>query len=376
MNNDDLLEAVAELARQDPALGSQWRSLAEGTISDADRAALDALAERAASERESREAYRPLDEAARDRLADSLVADLAGTHEDSAPPSSQTRPLRVRREFPEVERTGVLSEEADSLGGTSGPPVLDDAALWGPDERDQDEEQSAAGRRSTLPPPPRWLRGTDTASGARSTEEPAVLDRFALVPVQPRALHDAGHPDRRATSAGWRSRARTYGAAAAWASGALLLSFLALRPAAFAPREPSMPVYAVAPGGAGAAEAEPSPVPEDPIAPGERLGIVLRPEARVSTPLAVRAYLTREGEVQPWKVEVRIDENGGLHVDGTREELFGNRPDGVWEAVFAVGRAEALPATPESLAAALREVPGEDAGYCLIRRRVVLSSPP
>jgi hypothetical protein len=155
----------------------------------------------------------------------------------------------------------------------------------------------------------------------------------------------------------------------------LLLSFLALRPAAFAPHEPAPTVYAVAPGAGVAPGEEPALAREERVTPGERLEIVLRPEPRVGTPLAVRPYLTRAGEVQAWKVDVRIDEDGGLHIAGTREQLFADRSDGVWEAVFAVGRADALPMTPEALAATLRAGgPAEDAGYRLIRRHVVLSA--
>jgi hypothetical protein len=159
--------------------------------------------------------------------------------------------------------------------------------------------------------------------------------------------------------------------AAAWAAGALLLSFLALRPAPFAPGEAPLPAYSIS---IAAPAGDPPFAAEHRLAPGERLELVLRPASRVSVPLTVSAYLLREGEAQRWDIAAQIDDDGAVRVAGAREELFRDRPDGAWDAVFAVGRAGARAATPEEITAALREVPPGDAvGYRLIRQRVVLA---
>ncbi|MCC6553638.1 MAG: hypothetical protein IT372_11545 [Polyangiaceae bacterium] len=273
----------------------------------------------------------------------------AGT-EDAAPPSSRRRPVRPRRD--PAAKAPRDSVEADSLEGTSVVPELDIPDFW----RCEDEEDPPeSGPRSAFRP---WVE----ARSAPARRDPAVAAP-APPPRAPRRAPPA--------PAGFGARVRPYAIASAWAGGAIMLSFLALRPAAFAPGDapPAHPAAAPASDrGAGVA----APPGEQRLAPGERLDLVLRTEARLTLPIAVRAYLVRGGAVRPWDVEVQLEEGGALRVAGAREQLFAGEPDGELEAVLVVGRADALPATPDALLAALR-AGAESPRFRLIRRRLVLA---
>jgi len=86
---DPLLKALTDTAKEiDPLADPRWEALAEGTLSAEDEAALAALARTSERHRALYEAFRPLDEAARARIAASLVA--------ASPPPARVVPLRRR----------------------------------------------------------------------------------------------------------------------------------------------------------------------------------------------------------------------------------------------------------------------------------------
>lgn len=70
MNDDDVLKELGRVARErDVASDPRWAALAENRLAPADVAALEALAERSPDHAAALAAFRPLDEAACDRLA-------------------------------------------------------------------------------------------------------------------------------------------------------------------------------------------------------------------------------------------------------------------------------------------------------------------
>ncbi|WP_437313621.1 hypothetical protein [Sorangium sp. So ce385] len=111
------------------------------------------------------------------------------------------------------------------------------------------------------------------------------------------------------------------------------------------------------------------------LGPGSGLGIILRPVQAVQGEVVVSGVLVnREAsgvrKVLMWlpqfgrgdgmsgvvgRDRVRLQSrtilpDGSISVFGSREVLFPNVPDGLWEVVIAVGRPEALPSDPEVLA--------------------------
>lgn len=257
-----------------------------------------------------------------DRDEDAHLADAAG---DVAPPASLRRP----RQQP---RAPAPTAEADL---SPAAPASRTAASVAPLVRGASDRPHASGYPTGAPPPP-------TAGDGRQAAR--------------------------------RTRAREIVTAAGWALAALLAVLLALRPAPFAPPEPSLPPYhAALRGGAIGASAGPGGPAEVILRPGDILDITLRPATRVGFYVRARAYLVRGDEVRPWAAPVRLDGDGGAHVAGVREALFAGVPAGAWEIVVAIGRAEALPASPEALAAALRAGDAAGRGYRLARGRVILA---
>src|SRR6187401_1069320 len=83
MEKDERLEAVMKIARADDwTCDPRWEALASGSISAADRAALEVEAGVSDEARERLQAFRPFDEAARARIT---ARALAALDEPSAP---------------------------------------------------------------------------------------------------------------------------------------------------------------------------------------------------------------------------------------------------------------------------------------------------
>lgn len=95
MSQDELLERLAQVARErrtretdDP----RWERLAAGALSEQERAELERLASQSPEDARKREAFTPLDAAARQRIVDRIGPLLA-----TAPPAGKVVPFRPRR---------------------------------------------------------------------------------------------------------------------------------------------------------------------------------------------------------------------------------------------------------------------------------------
>lgn len=99
----DLAERVADLAREEEmAADPRWQALAAGTISEADRAELLALAERSPEARRAYEIFQPFGPDLTDEIVDRLGPKIAAVKGNSrAPPapsgSPEVVPIRPRR---------------------------------------------------------------------------------------------------------------------------------------------------------------------------------------------------------------------------------------------------------------------------------------
>lgn len=83
--------------------------------------------------------------------------------------------------------------------------------------------------------------------------------------------------------------------------------------------------------------------------PASRLSVVLRPEKPVSGAIGVRSFLVRDGKVLPWDAPAAVGRGGVVTVEGMAGALFEGVPEGTFDVVWVIGRAEALP-TDEALA--------------------------
>jgi hypothetical protein len=101
MTTDELLKGVAEAAREDEIEEDpRWSALVEGTISAEDRAALDELARSSPRDAEARLLLEPLDEGARARIADRILAQMQGEQSAQKPPQgAEVIPLRPKRRW-------------------------------------------------------------------------------------------------------------------------------------------------------------------------------------------------------------------------------------------------------------------------------------
>ena len=92
MTDDEILRVAGEIERgRDVLADPRWQRLAEGTLGEADRAELEALASRSEEARTALEAYRPLDATEQAELVDKLLA------ASPAPTLAPVIPLRPRR---------------------------------------------------------------------------------------------------------------------------------------------------------------------------------------------------------------------------------------------------------------------------------------
>lgn len=101
MKNTQLPEPLLKVAREeDPARDPAWKALLEGPISEAEMAALEARAQASPREREIFDAYRPLDQAVRDRI-------LAEVFVPPSPPP-RSRWMRVSKAITSVATLAVV----------------------------------------------------------------------------------------------------------------------------------------------------------------------------------------------------------------------------------------------------------------------------
>lgn len=98
--SDKLLRELGRVARerqQAESRDERWESLTQGTLSEDERRALEELARQEPSAAEAHEAYRPLDAAARERIAARLEQQLAAEPAPEKPPAAVLVPRRPWR---------------------------------------------------------------------------------------------------------------------------------------------------------------------------------------------------------------------------------------------------------------------------------------
>ena len=111
--SDKLLLELARVARerqQAEARDPRWESLAAGTLSEADRQELERLAREDPAAGEAYEAFKPLDAAARERIAERLKRELAAEPAREAPPppvSEASPPARILPLSPRRRLRGI-----------------------------------------------------------------------------------------------------------------------------------------------------------------------------------------------------------------------------------------------------------------------------
>ncbi|MDC0677001.1 hypothetical protein [Sorangium atrum] len=321
MNDDDLLKALARVAReQDRASDPRWSARALGTLAAGERDALEAEAQRTPEDREAWEASRPLDGEARARIADRILAGLQAS-------------------------AGERGAETAGAAAATGAETTGAAAATG---------AGTVGAEAVGPPPP----GQHTAA-ARGGE---------VLPL-PRK------PDR----APWRTAATALAAAAA----AVLIVRLSLEGDKHHPRglldDPGalamlpVPAYAMTLAGGEVSERSASSGADATarLGPGSRLEITLRPATRVDGPVALRAFLIQGETARPWDVHADLSEQGAARIEGDTEKLFSGVPEGEWEIAIAIGRPAALPDSAAGLADA-RPSEKKDKPFRILRFKVLL----
>jgi hypothetical protein len=95
---DTLLDELARVARdEDPLRDPRWDALAKGELTEEQEAELRAEAEGSAIKQRALEAFQPLDERARDRFADQIMASLGEAPRGEPPPSPVKGSAEVSR---------------------------------------------------------------------------------------------------------------------------------------------------------------------------------------------------------------------------------------------------------------------------------------
>jgi hypothetical protein len=84
------------------------------------------------------------------------------------------------------------------------------------------------------------------------------------------------------------------------------------------------------------------------LAPQATLIVTARPWTHVDGPIAVRAFLIRNGVATTWDVPVTVGDDGSATITGNAASLF-PEATGDWAIVLAVGRPQALPASAAQL---------------------------
>jgi anti-sigma factor RsiW len=127
--SDKLLQELGRVARERQRAESRderWESLTEGTLSEEDRRELERLAAQDPSTAEAYEAYKPLDAAAKERIAASLERQLAGESVPQAPAPARVVPIsssRWRRVVPAVAAMAAAAVVLILALPRQGPPL-------------------------------------------------------------------------------------------------------------------------------------------------------------------------------------------------------------------------------------------------------------
>jgi hypothetical protein len=321
-NERNLLEALRRAAREEePAADPRWSALAAGTISEEKQVELLAAAEGSEEARQRYEAFRPLDVGVRARMTERVLAELNLLREDRG------------------------SEGADRRGDPAPPTAL------------------RGGRAQAPKPPASAWRRRRTQAGLLVAAILACAAAFSLVVLVNddgrRDLANVGDPPRQ-----------------------ILAYALSVEGGERVDRSPgdfddlAWDLGPASPSGDGGGRADRSQAIRR-LGPRSRLAITLRPERDVEGPVAARAFLVREGRAQKWEPPMQIAKSGSILIEGVKESLFAGVPPGVWDAVFVVGRPDALPGDAEILLRAAKPdaSPGEpsDGLFGVLRLRVLLS---
>ncbi|HEU4404202.1 MAG TPA: hypothetical protein VFS43_02765 [Polyangiaceae bacterium] len=324
MNDEDLLRALGELARERERDAARrpdvWSRLAHGELSAPE---LDELEARAAADptldRPLR-AYRPLSGDARDRIFEALSAALPARA--AATPAEAPAAAATPAKAPTAAATPAEAPAAAKAPATAPP-----AAAPGP---------APAGEASP-PAPAAEIVSLDARRRLRRIVSPLTGVLLA--------------------------------AAALWV--------LVLRP----PERPDvapLPSYEiVARGGLkqtrGANDA-PSPPGAMRLSPSSELDLALRPATKVEGPLALRAFVAQGDKVRPLSVPVEIAPTGALRVHGAAGELLAG-VKGPAELRLVVGREGALGEGDELRKKAL-SAEGSGPGWRTLRYEVELVDTP
>jgi hypothetical protein len=245
---------------------------------------------------------------------------------------------------------------------------------------------------------PRWQR---LASGELSAEEDAALRRAAEADPELAELYEAYRPlgaDVKATIAArvtplvaradvartgvvrrgpWRVAALVAIPLAAAAAVAIWLSTSRRDDAKVAVVESPAPDYALTVTGGDRVLRGSSALSPD--APAElradsRLEIVLRPSGAVTSPPIVRAFLVQNGESRAWDPPMQRSADGAARVAGAAGDLLGGGA-GTFDLVFAIGRADDVPADPKTIARALEDRGASRRWQLLVARVRLVASP-
>lgn len=310
MNDDDLLKALARVAReQDRASDPRWSARALGTLAAGERDALEAEAQRTPEDREAWEASRPLDGEARARIADRILAGLQAS----------------------AGERGAETAGAAAAAGTTAAS----AEAAGPPPPGQHTAAARGGEVLPLPRKPGRAPWRTAATALAAAAAAVLVVRLSLE-------GDKHHP---------RGLLDDPGA-------------LAMLP---------VPAYAMTLAGGEVSERSASSGADATarLGPGSRLEITLRPATRVDGPVAVRAFLIQGETARPWDVHADLSEQGAARIEGDTETLFPGVPEGEWEIALAIGRPAAL---PDSAAEVRDPRPSEkkDKPFRILRFKVLL----
>jgi hypothetical protein len=314
-NEDTLLEELAQVARdEDPLEDPRWDALARGALTAEEEAELLAQAEGSAEKQRALEAFKPLDERARDRFTDQILASLGE--------GSQTKP-----HSPPLEGSAEVSGSA--LAGSS--HAQGEAARGAPeDARCAPEDARPASNVVPFRPKRRVISGLLAAAPLVAA---AAAVFFFLRPVRSPAV-----PSYELMVAGGEQVQRS------------------------TPDAPPSEVRRLGPGSSLTLTLRPATRVEGPVAVRGALA-----------PVSATGTLERGGS-RVWSPPITITPEGAVRITGTKEALFQSVPAGTWEILVAVGRSEALPSGADALvdAAARASEPRSDDAVRVLRARVLL----
>jgi hypothetical protein len=129
MQDDPMLKALAKAAQEADPLGDpRWEALAEGRLSQSEADALAAAAEASPELKEIFEAFRPLDDAARARIADGVLAGVKG--DGAAPGARSEDEVPIAGAPPPVHRASPAGRRRPALAAAALVVALVASAFW------------------------------------------------------------------------------------------------------------------------------------------------------------------------------------------------------------------------------------------------------